>query len=173
MGLFLLVLDCAEFFRQPPVEAFVQPAEKFSRADIAGRHRWQPGFHLRLNFHVSDMLNLKRALSRVRGKILSNRRVDVSRPRAMSFDEVRVIAVHRAHQIRHHLPGDRVQRSTESFGTPDDCQGLTRRFAFTVARQERLHVRWVIVKHFDGSFSSHLCRYYCRSTKPHKSLNCK
>src|SRR5687768_12627593 len=58
MGLSFFVFDLAEFRRQPAVESFVQPAKKLSRADLAGRHGWQPGFHLRLNFHVSEMLHL-------------------------------------------------------------------------------------------------------------------
>ena len=94
MGRSLFVCHLAEFFRQPPVESLVQPAEKFSRADIASGHRGQPGFHLRLNFYMGDMLDLKGPLSGVGGKILPDRRVNVSRPRAMTFDEVRIVAVH-------------------------------------------------------------------------------
>src|SRR6266550_8509179 len=113
MDLSFLVFDLAEFFRQSPGESFMQPAKKLSRADLAGRHGWQPGFHLRLNFHVREMLNLKRPLSRVRGEILSDRGVNISGSCAMPLDEVRVIAVHRTHQISHQFPRDGVQRSAE------------------------------------------------------------
>ena len=59
MSLSLSVLDLAEFSRQPQIKTLVQPAKELSRADIAGRHPWQPGFHLSLRVHVSQMLDLK------------------------------------------------------------------------------------------------------------------
>jgi hypothetical protein len=143
----------------------VEPTEKFRRADIASGHRWQLGFHFRLHFHVGDMLDLKGPLGGVGGKIFPHRRVNVSRPRAMTLDEVRVVAVHRAHQIRHLFAGGGMERTAEPFGSAYQRQSQARRLTVTLARQERFHVRWVIVQCLNGCLSGHLCRYYCRSNR--------
>ncbi len=74
----------------------------------------------------------------------------------MPLDEVRVIAVHRAYQIRHQFPRDGVQRSAETFGSADERQGRSRHFAVALAGQERFHDRRVIVERLDGCFSGHI-----------------
>src|ERR1017187_5139758 len=169
MGLSLFVLDLAEFLGQSPVESLVQPAKEFSCADIGSGHRRQPALHLRLNFHVSEMLDLKGPLSRVRRKVLPDRRVNVSRPWAMTLDEVRVVAVHRAHHLRHEFAGGGMQRRPEPLGAAYQRQGQGRRFTITLCSQERLHVRWAIVKPLDRCIPGHLCRCCCRSHKTHKA----
>jgi len=65
MGLALLVLYGLEFLRQSLVEALVQPAEKLRRANLFCVHAAQPLFHLGLNIHVGEMLNLKNSLAAV------------------------------------------------------------------------------------------------------------
>src|ERR1035441_5199310 len=99
---------------------------------------------------MSEMLDLKGPLISVRRKVLPDRRVNVSRPWAMTLDEVRVVAVHRAHHLRHELAGGGMQRRPEPLGAAYQRQGQSWRFAITLCSQQWLHVRWVIVKRLDG-----------------------
>ena len=173
MDLCLFVFEFAKFLRQTPVESFVQPAKKFDRANLTRRHGAQPCFHLRLNLNMGEVLNLERTLCGVCGKILPQRRVNVPGPRAMAFDKVRVVTVHRAHQVGDQCAGNGMQRSPQPFRTPDERQSRGRRSCVTVSRPERLHVRWTMVKCFAGGSCAHLCRYFCRLNKAHKMPVCK
>src|ERR1039458_6565627 len=107
---------------------------------------------------MSKMLDLKRPLISVRRKVLPNRRVNVPRPCAMTLDEVRVVAFHRAHHLRHELAGGGMQRRPQPLGAAYQRQGQGWRFAITLCSQERLHIRWVIMKRLDGCIPGHLCR---------------
>src|ERR1035441_5197961 len=98
---------------------------------------------------MSEMLDLKGPLSRVRRKVLPDRRVNVSRPWAITLDEVRVVAVHRAHHIRHEFAGGGMQRRPKPFGAAYQRQGQGGRSAINLCSQQWLHVRWVIVKRLD------------------------
>ena len=122
MDLCLFVFEFAKFLRQPPVESFVQPAKKFDRANRPAGIGGSLRFHLGLNLHVGEVLDLERTLSGVCGKILPEGRVNVPGPCAMAFDQVRVVAVHRAHQVGHAVAGDGVQRSAEPFRAADERQ---------------------------------------------------
>ncbi len=95
------------------------------------------------------MQKLKGSLGQVFGKMFRERGINVSRRRAMTFDEVRVIAVHRTHQAGDGFARDRVQRSAQPFRTADERHCQTRQLRFRFG-QERLHVRGVVKKHLAG-----------------------
>ena len=54
------------------------------------------------------------------GKVLLQRPVDVSRMRALPLDQVRVVRVHRAHQLSNLLPGRLVRGTLQTVGLFED-----------------------------------------------------
>jgi hypothetical protein len=62
-----------------------------------------------------------------------------------------------------------MERTAEPFGAAYQRQSQARRLAVTIARQKRLHVRWVIEQCLNGCLSRHLCRYYCRFNRAYST----
>ena len=117
----------------------MQPAEEIGRTNFSSGHFRQPCFHFRLRFHMGNMLNLQGALSGAFGKLLPYCRLNVARPRAVPFDQIRIIAVHRAHQVSNQRAGNWMQRSSKPFSATDDLQSQSRQI-FASISQEWLHV---------------------------------
>jgi hypothetical protein len=136
--------------RQTLIKFMMKLTKKFGGADLRTGHLVCGGFHPILRLDVGQVELLKHAPLGVGGKLASERGVNVARLGAVAFDEVRVIAVHRADQRPNAATGDGVKRAAQPFRSTNELEAEFSKTPVPVFGQQRLHVGRVIEKVSQG-----------------------
>ena len=115
-------------------------AKKFSGTALGGGHFVHGGFHPILRLDVCEVKLLECAAFGVGRKFMGERGVDVARHRAMAFDEIGIVTVHRTHERGDIAARDRMKRSAKAFGATKKFKAERGEPSIPVFGQERLEI---------------------------------
>jgi hypothetical protein len=119
--------------RRASIELPVEPLNELLRRGVRQRAGSRHSIHFRLNAYVRGGLELEVAAHFVLFEIPRERPFDFAWARVMPFDEIAVVGVHDANDVRKVDSGARAQRTTQ-FGR---CRGQ-------LGRQVSHRFRWVL-----------------------------
>ena len=119
-------------------------AKKFGRTNLRGGHCVHGGFHPVLCLDVGEVKLLERAAFGIGRKFMGERGVNIARHGAMTFDEIGIVTVHRAHQLGDTTARDRLKRPAQAFGAAKQFEAERGEPPVPVFGQERLEVGGVV-----------------------------
>ena len=111
------VLDPQQFIRQPATELLVNPL--YVRRRIGRLLRVIPVIDQTLDLDMRASFKLQDASFRIRGIVVRQSGIDVARVSIVALDEVRVVAIHRAHEVANALANRPLNLARQVAGSGD------------------------------------------------------